>query len=183
MLGNAFASYTKTTFLSGVPTCVLAFPIQVKKCCGACEGRGEEFGSQENIYLYKTWCRLVTGLWHLFIEKRVGLEGLEPSTLRLSGVYSIPLSYKPCKIMYAHLYKSILFIRPFSVIPKWGYALDKCFDFINLFLYTSHIDKSTEILTLIIHPYTKSQHIQVYTARRDDSLTKRSFLSTQRGWL
>ena len=27
----------------------------------------------------------------------VGLEGLEPSTLRLSGVYSKPLSYKPLK--------------------------------------------------------------------------------------
>ena len=27
----------------------------------------------------------------------VGLEGLEPSTLRLSGVYSKPLSYKPFK--------------------------------------------------------------------------------------
>ena len=26
---------------------------------------------------------------------RVGVEGLEPSTLRLSGVYSKPLSYMP----------------------------------------------------------------------------------------
>lgn len=27
----------------------------------------------------------------------MGLEGFEPSTLRLSGVYSKPLSYKPLK--------------------------------------------------------------------------------------
>ena len=78
--------------------------------------KGGGFDSQENFYLYEIWYTLQTGLLYLFIEKRVGLEGLEPSTLRLSGVYSIPLSYKPCKRMYAHLYKSSL--SPYTLIQK-----------------------------------------------------------------
>jgi hypothetical protein len=31
----------------------------------------------------------------LYLYKKIGLNGIEPLTLRLSGVYSKPLSYKP----------------------------------------------------------------------------------------
>ena len=37
----------------------------------------------------------LSGDYKRFFSKVMGVEGLEPSTLRLSGVYSKPLSYMP----------------------------------------------------------------------------------------